>query len=264
MSSQNKAAFVTGAASGLGAATAERLAADGYGLALVDRDAVGLAAVADRLAATGARIWSTTLDVSEQKEVAQAFADAVAFHGRIHAVANVAGIAVPAHLEDLTAEMFARTFAVNVTGTFNVCQVAAAHFAASGDGGRIVNISSVAAAYGNPNIIDYSASKGAVESMTRALARAVAPDNITVNAIAPGLIHTPMWDSSGTWLAENGSSPAGTTGRQVFDNTVAERVPLGRKQEPCDIAAAVAFLLSDQARNVTGQILNVDGGMVMR
>ncbi|KZM27999.1 hypothetical protein ST47_g859 [Ascochyta rabiei] len=270
MNSNNKAVFLTGAASGLGEATAERLAADGYDLALVDLNEAGVTEIAERVAMTGVRVWSAGLDVSNQQQVADAFAEAIAFHGSIWAVANAAGIARPSHFEEVTPADFERTFAVNVTGTFNVCQAAAAHFTDTGAGGRIVNVSSIAAFVGNPYTIAYASSKGAVDTLTRSLARALAPRNINVNAVAPGLIRTPMWVEGGQWIADNAESGPGgvarfqgVTSEQAFDNAC-NAIPLGRPQDASDVAAAIAHLISQDTRNVTGQILNIDGGLLMR
>jgi len=256
MHRKNKAVFITGAASGLGEATAERLAADGYDLALVDLNAEALRVVAERLRSQGAKVWFAALDVSDENQVQSVFQNAVEEHSRLWAAVNVAGIGIPSAFSDLTTAMWNKTFAVNVTGTFLVCQAAAAHF---GDqGGRIVNVTSIAAQQGSPLLIDYSASKGAVSSFTKALARVLAPKGVNVNAVAPGYIRTNMW------RAGEERMEAESAGESIFDATVARAVPLGRPQTGGDVAGAIAYLVSDDAHNVTGQTMNVDGGTVMR
>ncbi|QBJ96568.1 SDR family oxidoreductase [Rhodococcus sp. ABRD24] len=258
---RNKAVFVTGAASGLGEATAERLATEGYDLALVDLNGDGVEVVADRLRRTGANVWSRALDVSNEADVIAALEGAVAAHSGLWAAVNVAGIGVPSVFSELTREMWDRTFAVNMTGTFLIAKAAAAHF---GDrGGRIVNVASIAAQQGGPFLVDYSASKGAVVSFTRALARALAPKGVNVNCVAPGLIRTQMWRDGGDWMAENVAGAAGLTSEEVFEASIVRQIPLGRPQTAQDVAGAIAYLVSDDGVNVTGQVMNVDGGAVM-
>ena len=243
-------AVITGAADGIGWATAQRLAAAGWQLALLDLRADAAQA---RAAELGPAHTGLGCDVTDEAAVRTAFAQVLARHGRIDALVNNAGIAEQAAptLEQ-TAEGFDRVLAVHLRGSFLVSQSAIAAMRgqardARGCRGAIVNIGSIASFGGIPGRNAYSAAKAGVLGMTRALAAEWARDGIRVNAVAPGYVRTAL--------------VAGLVGRGAIDaRAIAERTPLGRMAEPEEIADAIAFLASPAASYVTGTTLAADGG----
>jgi NAD(P)-dependent dehydrogenase (short-subunit alcohol dehydrogenase family) len=130
----------------------------------------------------------------------------------------------------------------------------------SAGGGKIVNLASIAGRQGRPSLPHYSATKAAVINFTQSLANELGRDNINVNAVCPGMLWTPMWEQVGAKYAINNPDYAGLTARQVFDRMVKDIMPLGREQTPEDIGDTIVFLVSEDAMNITGQSLNVDGG----
>jgi NAD(P)-dependent dehydrogenase (short-subunit alcohol dehydrogenase family) len=235
-----KTAFVTGAGSGIGAATVRALVAEGARAVLADIDAAAAGAVAAEL---GAQATAAALDVHDEDAVAAALADA----GPLDVLVNVAGIGSTTNAPDTSLETWERVFAVNVTGTFLCCKHAIPAMAGNG-GGAIVNVASVAGLVGLRNRAAYCASKGAVIAFTRALAIDHVGDRIRVNAVCPGTIDTP-------WVRrlvdEAGESLDQLRARQL----------LGRLGTPEEVADAVLYLASDAAGFVTGTILTVDGGL---
>ena len=261
---QGATVVVTGAAGGIGRAIALRLAEEGAGLALLDLAEQGLADAATAAGERGVRVTTTTLDVTDGEAVRAAVDRAADEHDGLHGVVNVAGTGLFAPYLELDEQHFRRTIEVNLLGTHLVTQAAARHLVEAGRG-AVVNVSSVAARLGHELLAHYAAAKGGVLAFTRSTARALAPHGITVNAVCPGLLWTDMWEASAAWLLEHDPGLAGAdlSARQVFDGLVGDLVPLRRPQEPADVAATVAFLLSDEARNITGQALNIDGGLSM-
>jgi len=230
MSFEGKRALVTGAGSGIGAAVARRLAADGAEVIVAD---LSPDAVADELGAQ-----AVVLDVRDEEQVAGAMAD-------LDVLVNVAGIGSTTNAPETTLDVWENVFAVNARGTFLCCKHAIPGMAARG-GGSIVNIASVAGLIGLRNRAAYSASKGAVISLTRALAVDHVADGIRVNAIAPGTVDSP-------WVR-----------RLVEDvgesmDALRTRQPMGRLGTPEEIADAVAYLAA--AEFVTGSVLVIDGGL---
>lgn len=235
---------MTGAASGIGAAIARRLSADGLAVALVDRDADRLAAVA---ASCGGEVTSAVCDVVDAAAVRATVESVVQWGGRLDVVVNGAGILVRADVDGTTPEIWRRVLDVNLTGTFQVIQAALPHLRTGAEAAhrRIVNIASGAATRGYAYPA-YSASKGGVTALTRQIACEVAPSGITVNAVNPGVVRTAI--NRDSWQ----------------DDAVRERweslIPLGRLGEPEDIAALVGFLASEAAGFITAQDIAVDGG----
>ena len=235
-----KTAFVTGAGSGIGEATARALAAEGGWVVLADVNPAAVEAVAAEL---GGQATAVRLDVRDENDVAAAIAAA----GRVDALINVAGIGSTTNTPDTSLETWERVFAVNVTGTFLCCKHAVPAMARTG-GGVIVNVASVAGLVGLRNRAAYCASKGAVIAFTRALAIDHVADGIRVNAVCPGTIETP-WVRR--LVEEAGESLDALRARQL----------LGRLGTPEEVADAILYLASDAAAFLTGTLLTVDGGL---
>jgi 3-oxoacyl-[acyl-carrier protein] reductase len=251
---EGRVAVVTGAGRGLGAAIAEELAAQGATVVVADRDAELAAAAAARLReATGAAGVSgrrpasaVTVDVADATAVAALFDRVMAEHGRVDVLVNNAGVGAIAPSEELPLDVWSRTLAVNLTGTFLCAQAAARHMLPAGDG-VIVNIGSVFAATGMPMRAAYAASKHGVIGLTKVLASEWARRGIRVVAVDPAFIRTALDDAD---QRAGGYTP----------QDIARRTPIGRYAEPAEVARVVAFLASDAASFITGSEIPVDGG----
>lgn len=242
-----KVVVVTGAASGLGAAAARRMNAEGAIVVLTDRNAEQGAAVAKELGAS-----FRALDVTDEAQWIAVLDAVVAEHGRLDGLVNNAGVGVPGSVEDTDLEAFRFVHRVNVEGTFLGCKhgvrVMKAH------GGSIVNVSSVAGIVGAPNLAAYCSSKGAVRTLTKSVAIHCANKGygIRCNSLHPAFIATPMVDAMVSFAKDPSRAREG----------LARGIPLGRIGEPEDVAAAVAYLISDDAKFVTGVELPIDGGLL--
>jgi NAD(P)-dependent dehydrogenase (short-subunit alcohol dehydrogenase family) len=251
-------ALITGAGGGIGRAIARTLAATGSSVALLDLSTDSVEAVARELVAGGHAAWAGAVDVSSAGSVEAALDGAEAALGPISAVVTSAGIIEKAPYLELTPEAWERTLRVNLTGTWLVLQRAARRMVAAGRGGAMVAISSVAGRAGRATAADYAASKAGVISLVRSSALALAPHGIRVNAVCPGVVETPMTDAIHEQTArELGISPEESIARMLAP------IPLGRIETPEEVADAVAFLLSGAAGYITGQALNVCGGLEM-
>ena len=244
----DRVAVVTGAASGIGLGIARRLAADGHGVALLDRDGTGARQAAAELSDRGQRGVDYEVDVADRDAVERVFASVRKDLGPVTILVTSAGIESFDPVLDITPEQWDRILAVNLTGTFTCMQLAVADMRAEG-WGRIVTISSSSAQSGAPHMAHYVASKGGVIGLTKALARELAAEGITVNTIPPTIVDTPMARHS----EEVGDVPS--------IEVMGAMVPVGRAGTPDDIAAACAFLCSDDASYITGQLVGVNGGM---
>ncbi|HEY0448219.1 SDR family NAD(P)-dependent oxidoreductase [Actinophytocola sp.] len=241
-----RTALVTGAASGIGAAIAVAFAEEGADVSLVDRD-VGdhLAEVVRRCEKFGATVHTEVADVSDEDAVHAAFAATVARFGRLDVLVNNAGIITESRVADMPAALFDHMLAVHLRGTFLCCRAALPTMRAQRHG-RIINISSQLALKGAPLLAHYCAAKAGILGLTKALAREVAADGITVNAIAPGPIETPLADD----LTEAKASVAD--------------LPLGRFGQPHEVAPTAVLLAGDPSGNLyTGQTLGPNSGDVM-
>lgn len=241
MTAATPTAIVTGAAQGIGAAIASRLAGDGYTLALVDRDPV----VHDVAAALGPGHHAATVDLVDVEATRSTVLAIVEQLGGCWALVNNAGVFLKAPLDEITADDWDRVQAINARAMLITTQAVVASMRAA-RGGRIVNIASMAAKLGTPGEAAYAASKAAVVALSRIAAMELGPDDITVNAICPGYVLTE--------LGADTRDPAQIAGWEA-------QSPLGRLATPEDVAATVSHLLSDDAAYVTGQALNVTGGM---
>jgi len=254
----DKVAILTGAASGIGEAVAKRYLEEGARCVLVDvkpADAI-CAALAER---HGARVLTVRADVTRREDIDRIVAAALERFGGIDILFNNAAIFDMRPLLDESWEIFDRLFAVNVKGMFFVMQAVLRHMVEAGtQGASVINMASQAGRRGEALVSHYCATKAAVISYTQSAALAMAPHGIRVNGIAPGVVDTPMWDHVDSLFARAEGLPPGEKKRQV-----GLAVPLGRMGVPDDIAGAAVFLASDEARYITAQTLNVDGGNVM-
>ena len=241
-----KTALVTGGASGIGRATALRLAVEGARVWIADRNAPA----DDDPVRKAARF--APLDVTDAAAVERAIARMVADEGVLDVAVNAAGIATPGTAQDTTIADWGRVVDINLTGTFNIC--GAAMRAMRGRGGAIVNIASDAGIVGQAGQAAYCASKGGVVQLTRAAALDGAADVIRVNCVCPCFVETPL---VAQWIAAQ-DDPAAARAAAEADQ------PIGRMGEPHEIAAAIAFLASHEANFVTGIALAVDGGTTAR
>ncbi len=240
-----RTAIVTGAASGIGLAIAARLAADGMSVAIFDRDADAGDAAAAQI---GGQAISVTVDVAERDQIDAGVERVVAELGAPTVLVNNAGVEGFDPFLKITLEKWERLLRVNLTGTFQCCQAVVPHMTEAG-WGRIVNISSSSAQGGQPLMTHYVASKAGMIGFTKALALELGPFGITVNTIPPGFIDTPMLRAS---------EAKGLLGPGVEHH--ASQTPVRRAGRPEDIAATTAFLVTDGASYITGQVIGVNGG----
>jgi NAD(P)-dependent dehydrogenase (short-subunit alcohol dehydrogenase family) len=244
----SRVAVVTGGASGIGLGVAEQLVADGHRVAVMDRNGGAATEAVAKLRAGGGTGVAVEVDVADRDSVARAFAQVRDELGPVEILVTSAGIESFDPLDEITADIWDRIIAVNLTGTFACIQVALPDMKTAG-WGRIVTIASSSAQSGAPHMAHYAASKGGVIGLTKAVAVEFARSGITVNAISPSLVDTPM--------ARNAEAEGKFPGVDV----VGPMVPLGRAGVPADIAAACSFLCSDGGSYVTGQVIGVNGGM---
>jgi 2-hydroxycyclohexanecarboxyl-CoA dehydrogenase len=245
-----RVAVVTGAASGMGLAIAQHLARRGDRVALLDLHGDGARRAADEICAAGGRALGGTVDVADRAAVDAALDTVRAELGPVEIMVTSAGLSRFESFTDITLESWERIIAVNLTGTFHCLQAVIPEMVSAG-WGRIVTIASSSAQQGAPRMGHYAASKGGVIALTKALAREYGRHGITVNTIPPSSVDTPM------------ARQAQDEGNLPGNEFLAARIPVGRVGTSDDVAAACAFLCSDEAGYITGQILGVNGGTVL-
>jgi meso-butanediol dehydrogenase / (S,S)-butanediol dehydrogenase / diacetyl reductase len=249
-----KVTLVTGGASGIGAGIAHVLAEAGALVAIGDLDGAAAAVVASGLPSTAKRL-GVRLDVTDRHSVDAAVTEIEQALGGIDVLVNNAGISNVAPFLEITDADWDRLLGVNLRGVFVVTQRVLGPMVARRSG-RIINISSMAGKEGLPNLTHYCATKFGVIGLTQALAKEVAEHNVTVNAVCPGVVRTPLWDDPATGILRQLD---GERGWQMF----LSGIPLGRPQSAEDIGHACAYLASESAANITGEALNVSGGQQM-
>ena len=241
---QNKIAIVTGGASGIGLAIVEKFIADGIHTIIIGRDKTKLQNVKEKL---GNLCYTFSFDLNNISAIPSLVNDIIQKFDHIDVLVNNAGINMKKDFTEVTDEEFQKIQLTNVTTVFALSREVVKCMLDKKNGGVIINISSMAAQYGLPKVIGYSAAKNAIDGMTRAMAVELSPRGIRVNAIAPGFIRTAMTEKAFTDDAER-------------MNKALARTPMGKFGVPADIGDAALFLASDAAKYITGVILPVDGG----
>jgi 3-oxoacyl-[acyl-carrier protein] reductase len=246
MEFEGKVAVLTGAASGIGRACASEFARGGADVVVVDlAGEVVLAEVENLLKTAGGRVLSFRADVSEHARARQVVEEVVARFGRLDILVNAAGTTADAPLWEMSEEQWRRVLDVNLKGAFSYTQAASRFFRAQ-RAGKIVNIASIEAMRGRFGLANYSASKAGLIALTRSTASELGRSNVNCNAVAPGFIRTPMVARLSDAIKE----------------TAVRESTLGRMGEPEDVANVVAFLCSERARHITGEVIRVDGGQL--
>ncbi len=246
---QNKIALVTGASKGIGASIAKHLGAEGATVVVnYASSKSGADKTVAEIEAAGGKAWSVQGDFSKPEDITRTFAEIKTKHGKLDVLVNNAGVYGFLPLEQTTPEEFHRQFNLNVLGLLLSTKEAVALIGA--EGGSVINIGSVVGRMSSPGASIYSATKGAVDSITVSLSKELGSRKIRVNALNPGLIET------------EGVHSAGFMG-SPFEQEVAKNTPLGRIGQPEDIGKVAAFLASDESYWVNGQLLNVSGGQTM-
>ena len=248
---EDRIAIVTGAAQGIGRACAVRLAEEGAKVIVADVNDEGGTATAAAIRKGGGAAQFVDCDISEKLDVHNLVAKTLEVHGRIDVLVNNAGVVDDVPFLDLSEDEYDRILRINLKGAFLAGQAAARQMVKQGareggGAGAIVNMSSINAVFALPDHVAYSISKGGLAQLTKAMAIALAPHGIRVNAVGPGTIETPLL--------------AGVVKDAAFRKKVLSRTPLGRIGRPDEVAAIVAWLASDQASYVTGTTVYADGG----
>jgi len=269
MKLEGKIAIVTGGGVGIGRGIVHCLAEEGADVAVVDINRDSASKVAGDVKAAGRKSLAVEADLTDNKKVAQAVQDIINTFGKIDILVNNVGGMVRTLLTrnslefvDMTEAEWNESYELNLKSHILISQAVVPYFVKQ-KSGKIVNISSMAGKMPGSGHMTYNIFKAADIHLTRSLATALAEHNINVNCICPGIIYTPLWEVFAAKFTRILPEARGMTPREYFDRFLVSRVPLKREQTVEDIGRAVVFLVSEDARNITGQALNVDGGMVM-
>lgn len=251
--------MITGGSRGIGRACALVLADEGCNVAICARGEDGLNRAAEEIREKGVEALAVPADVSKPEDVRSFVAVAAGKLGRVDILVNNAGTGRLSDLMELPEEEFRRNMDLMLFGLIRCSKEVVPHMRKLG-GGRIINISSI---FGKQpgGLVDYDAIKAAVIMFTKDLANYLAPSNILVNAVCPGPTRTPLWEGPGQ-LGDQLGQLLGISGPEAIQQFARQNIPLGHHGDPEDIAHMVAFLASDKAKFITGQAINVDGGMV--
>jgi 2-hydroxycyclohexanecarboxyl-CoA dehydrogenase len=249
---ENKVVIVTGAAGGIGQAICARFVEEGARVVAVDRNADALKNMEGELQDRGQALIPLVLDITDHAAVTAAIAQVKERTGRIDALVNNAGWDLPMQFVDSTPEFWNKVIAINLVGPLNLHHAVLPHLIAAG-GGTVINISSDAGRVGSSGESVYSACKGGIIAFTKTLARECAQHNIRLNAVCPGPTDTPLLQSF---------AGDGDYGRKVYEG-LKRAIPLKRLGQPDDVAGIVAFMASEDANFITGQVISVSGGLTM-
>lgn len=251
-----KTIIVTGGASGIGAGIGLGLAAEGANVVLADLNLTGAQRIVSEIVAAGGSASAVEVDATDRAAVVRGIAHAVATYGRLDVYFNNAGMNAPMKFLEITETNFELLMKVNALTVLIGTQEAAKQYIAQSDGGKVVNTASIAGRQGFASFAPYSAAKAAVISLTQAAARSLAEHRITVNAFAPGVVATPLWTKLDADLEKMGEGDSG------FDS-MAAGILLGRVAQPEDIAPTAIFLASSDSDYITGQVIPIEGGMIL-
>lgn len=256
---KDKVCVVTGAAQGIGQAIAERLAREGAKVVVADLDEAKASATAKAIQSEGGVAMALAVDVADRTAVQKLVSQVVDRFGRVDVWFNNAGLNKPMPFLDVTEENWDQIMKVNAFGVLIGIQEAAKQMISQGQGGKIINTASIAARQGYPDFAPYCASKFAVIALTQAGARALAPHKITVNGFSPGVVDTPLWAKLDADLVAMGAAEKPGEAMDAFSRGIL----LGRPARGEDIAGTAAFLASPDSDYITGQIMAIDGGMIL-
>ena len=255
---EGKSALVTGAASGIGAAFARRLAKEGAGVTIVDLNGEGAERVAAEVRAAGGRAIAVTADATDDTAMVRAALAAQSEFGSLDVAYANAGIPCYAPLDEIDLALFQRVMSINSYSVVATAKAVVPIMEAQETGGVIVNTCSIAGKTAYPGHVLYASTKFATRAFTQGFAKELAPKGIRVNAICPGMVATPLWDEIGERMEREGDLESASDVVDVF----AQGVLLGRPSTPADLEGMAVFLASDDAAYITGQCINVDGGVV--
>ena len=256
---QNRVVLITGGAQGIGEGIARRAALEGASVIIADMNGTLAASVAADLISEGHNALAVAVDVAERVQVKSAIAKTVDRFGKLDVMFNNAGFNKPVPFMDVDESNFSSIMRVNAYGVMVGIQEAARQMMAQGHGGKIINTASIAGRQGYAEFAPYCASKASVISLTQAGAREFAKHKITVNAFAPGVVVTPLWDGLEQDMIQKGVIKK----RGEFIESFSSSILLGFPSKPSDLAGIATFLASSDSDYITGQVIMSDGGMVL-